>query len=132
MSESENRNTILKLSEIISSGQADRMADLLCEDLVWQTMRKKNPTVLNKAGIIAALKKEAALMKEGRYRFWIKSMTVEDNRVAAEAEGHGTLPDGSYYQQIYHMLFVLRDGKVAEAREYYDAVHCDEAIRRFW
>ncbi len=126
-----NRNIILKFADLMGTGQIDLAGELISENVAWRSMRRKGGPVLNKAQIIAALKKVAMLMKEGVYRFWIKAMTVEGERVAAEAEGFGTLPDGSTYQQLYHMLFIMRDGKIVETKEYCDSVHTNETLIRF-
>ncbi len=132
MSETTNRNLVLKFADLVSTGKWELTGDFISENVVWQTARRRSPTIMNKKQFMGALKKEAGLMKEGAYRLWVKAMTVEGERVAAELEGFGTLPDGSVYEQVYHVLFVFHDGQVVEAREYYDSVHCDETIRRFW
>ena len=45
-------------------------------------------------------------------RFDVKSLTAEADRVSAEAESFGRHISGQIYNQIYHYLFVIRDGKI--------------------
>lgn len=54
-------------------------------------------------------------------RFKILSMISEGNRVSMEVESDGTLA-GARYSNRYHNLVTVRDGKVAELKEYFDTV----------
>ena len=47
-------------------------------------------------------------------------MTAEDDRVAMEATSQAVTIDGIDYANIYHMLHVVRDGKIVKVREYMD------------
>lgn len=53
----------------------------------------------------------------------LRGMTAEGDRVAAEVESCGELPDGKVYNNEYHFLFVVRDGKIAQVKEYLDTQH---------
>ena len=46
--------------------------------------------------------------------------TVEGERVAAEVVAHGELADGRSYDNTYHFLFVVRDGRLHQVKEYGD------------
>ena len=48
--------------------------------------------------------------------------------VAIEAEGHGRHASGQNYDQKYHFLLVIRDGKVAEMKEYFDTEHARQVL----
>jgi ketosteroid isomerase-like protein len=48
------------------------------------------------------------------------AITAEDDRVAVECETRGVLPDGRVYTNMYHYLFVFRDGLVWRVKEYLD------------
>jgi ketosteroid isomerase-like protein len=48
----------------------------------------------------------------------ITAVTAEEDRVAVEAEGRAELEDGRLYENTYHFLFYLRDGRIREAREH--------------
>ena len=52
-------------------------------------------------------------------RFTILSMIAEDDRVAVELESEGTLA-GKPYSNRYHNLVIVREGRVAQLREYFD------------
>jgi uncharacterized protein len=50
----------------------------------------------------------------------MKAITAEADRIALEAESDADLVNGKHYHNYYHFLFVIRDGRVTEAREYLD------------
>ncbi len=52
-------------------------------------------------------------------RFTIHSMIAEGDRVALEVESEG-VQAGRPYANRYHNLITVRDGKVAELKEYFD------------
>ena len=53
----------------------------------------------------------------------VKSVTAEADRVALEVESYGELDNGRVYNQEYHTLMVVRDGKIRVVREYLDTQH---------
>ena len=53
----------------------------------------------------------------------VGDMTAEGDRVAVEAESKAKLADGTLYHNRYHFLFVLRDGRIEEVKEYLDTLH---------
>jgi ketosteroid isomerase-like protein len=74
----------------------------------------------------AAMSKLFHLMGKGLengLRMKVLGMTAEGDRVAVEAESLGPLKNGRTYRQKYHILMVVRDGKIAAVREYLDTQH---------
>ncbi len=69
----------------------------------------------------------AQMFPEG-LSFDVRSMTAEDDRVSAEAESFGRHVSGQVYNQLYHYLFVIRDGRITEIKEYFDTVHAQEVL----
>ncbi len=53
-------------------------------------------------------------------RFSIQAMTAEGERVAVEAGSEGQHVSGVLYTNQYHFLFIFRDGKIVEFKEYMD------------
>ena len=60
--------------------------------------------------------------------FTVRGMTAEGDRVAVEAECLGAHVSGKTYAQRYHFLFVIRDGKIHEMREYFDTMHANDVL----
>lgn len=61
----------------------------------------------------------------------VHNVTAEDDRVAIEWEGECTLLNGQEYNNVYHMLFFVRDGKVVRMKEYLDTKLADAVIMPF-
>jgi len=55
-----------------------------------------------------------------RAKLEIVATTAEKDRVAMEAKGDFLFDDGKEYKNTYHFLFIVRDGKVVEGKEYLD------------
>ena len=57
-----------------------------------------------------------------------KAMVAEGDKVAVEAESYGEFPNGRVYNNEYHFLVVVRDGKISAVKEYLDTMHTAEII----
>ncbi len=58
----------------------------------------------------------------------IKGMIAEGDRVAVEAESYGETAEGTVYNNEYHFLFEVRDGKIQATREYMCTAHIVEVL----
>lgn len=58
-----------------------------------------------------------------------KAMVAEGHKVAVEAESYGVLANGRTYNNEYHFLVEVRDGKVASVREYLDTMHTADVLK---
>lgn len=61
-------------------------------------------------------------------RFEVKGLVAEGDSVAAEVESLGTHRNGKTYNNKYHFLFRLKDGKFVEVKEYMDTLHLHDLI----
>jgi len=61
-------------------------------------------------------------------RFTIKSLTAEDDRVAAEVESQATLINGEEYRNTYAFFFRIRDGRIASVAEHFNAITVRETF----
>jgi ketosteroid isomerase-like protein len=55
-------------------------------------------------------------------------MTAEGDRVAAETVSECVNTKGVPYRNRYHTLFVIRDGKIIEMKEYLDSAHLQQFL----
>ena len=53
----------------------------------------------------------------------VKGAIAEGDKVAVEVESLGELRNGRVYNQEYHLLMTIRDGKISAVREYLDTQH---------
>ena len=77
----------------------------------------------SKAAMTELLNGLVPALKNG-LRVTPKAMVAEGNFVAVEAESYGEfIANGRVYNNEYHFLFELRDGKVLRVKEYLDTQH---------
>jgi ketosteroid isomerase-like protein len=120
-----NKKIVLDLMENLSAGRWDAAFDALTDDAVWWVAGV--PQALTKAQFRAVCLESHRIYK-GKPQTIPKRVTAEDDRVAMEAESDADLINGNHYHNHYHYLFVVRDGKVCEAKEYMDTKHAAEAF----
>lgn len=59
----------------------------------------------------------------------VSSLIAEGNKVAAEAESSGKHVNGKDYNNKYHFLFEVEDGKIISVKEYMDTLHLYQLIQ---
>ncbi|MDY0013204.1 MAG: nuclear transport factor 2 family protein [Rhodocyclaceae bacterium] len=64
----------------------------------------------------------------GGVKFQVLDLTAEGDRVSIRVDGLANLADGTPYNNRYHFLIKIRDGKIFEAYEYYDALLVENLI----
>jgi len=120
MGAAENKATVVKFFEAISSGDVPRLLDFYTEDGVCQTMGQTLISgKFSKAQISAAAARVLDVFPKG-VKFELLTLTAEDDRVAVEAVSHGDHISGKHYSNHYHFLVRLRDGKVTLLQEFMD------------
>jgi ketosteroid isomerase-like protein len=122
MSTEANRATALRMVETMGAGGLDE--SLLTEDITWWVPGRGTVTKAEFMGMAAAF----AEMLDGPFSLTVKGVTAEGDRVAVEAESLGKLKNGRTYNNTYHFLFLFRDGKIYQAREYNDSAHAAEVF----
>ena len=116
--------------------------DLLAEDLSWTIMGKESGSDLKgpqtKAQFIADLEgagntkglsnSSEKIFPKG-LRIKIHGVIAEGDKVALEAESFADARNGKKYNNVYHFLFELRDGKIVTVREYMDTAHQIDVVK---
>lgn len=117
-----NKNIARQYFERIAAGDADGTADLFTEDGRLMVMGK---TLLPEVTIgrdairemIAALPQ---LFPETGLKVIPDIFTAEEDRVAIIGHSEAVHVSGKPYNNRYHFLLTIRDGKIVESREYMD------------
>ena len=122
MSIQENKAIVKELFSKFTRADIDQALDMLADDAVWTLVgdvrRFRYAGARDKAGFSELIKDFLGSLAE--FRFIPNTMTAEDDRVAVEAETFGQTADGKRYHNFYHILFVVRDGKIQNVREFMD------------
>ena len=64
-----------------------------------------------------------SIFEAGAPTIEVTGVTAEGDRVAIEGTGRGRLRNGRDYDDSYHFLMIVRDGRVLSVREYMDSAH---------
>jgi uncharacterized protein len=124
----DNKRIARRFFECLSRGDTRAVLDLYTDDatvwtagsLAFSGRRSKQEVAPLMEGILGAFPKGL--------RFTIHGMTAEGERVAVEAESHGHHASGKLYNNLYHFLLVVREGKVREFKEYLDTKLAHEVL----
>jgi uncharacterized protein len=113
-----NKKLACRFMEAFSNCDIDLWASMIADDATYEIMGNSVMSGLrNKVEIVEATRGLTQFFPKG-IQLKVRGLTAEGDRVAMEAWGSGTAVTGAQYNNVYHLLFVIRDGKVKEAREY--------------
>ena len=79
-------------------------------------------------GLSTTLAQAIAPVKEALNFYDPAGSLSGETTVAVEAESYGETTDGNVYNNEYHWLFEVRDGKIQGAREYMCTAHAVEVF----
>ncbi len=128
MSVEANKKIVAKFFEDLSSGNAAAVLDALSDSATWWVAGNfplsGTKTKAQFAELIGSLGKNI----EGGLRVTPIGVTAEGDRVAVEAESYAKMKNGKTYQNKYHFLLIVRDGKIQQVKEYLDTMHANEVL----
>jgi ketosteroid isomerase-like protein len=123
--EENNKKVVTEFMEVFSAGDVHGILDSLTDDATWWiagTITGISGTK-DKAGFGEMLGGVAAGTKNGAIRLTPLAFTAEGERVAVETESYSELKNGRVYNNLYHFVFTVRDGKINSVKEYLDTEH---------
>lgn len=124
----ENKQLARRFVEAISKGDIDAIERSFADDgTVWTLGTMPISGTFTKDQVAMASRRVLELFPKG-LAMTITGMTAEDDRVAIEAVSKGTHASGREYSNTYHFLMRVRDGKIAEWREYMDTMHANDVL----
>ncbi|WP_340314914.1 nuclear transport factor 2 family protein [Rhizorhabdus argentea] len=125
MTAGENKDLIRRFVASYEKGDIEGRLEMMHDDVVWWTTGGDlfpYAGARNKIEYAATSRAVAAKVKNS-FRLEIVGMVAEDDCVAMEAKGHGATPAALPYNNLYHFLFKIRDGKISEVKEYMDTLY---------
>jgi uncharacterized protein len=124
----ENKRVLERFFAAMSAGDVEAIVNSYAEDGKLHTMgRTLISGVFDRSQIAGAAGRIFEIFPDG-IRFTIHTMTAEEDRVAIEAESFGRHVSGQHYNNKYHFLARLRDGKIVSFKEYCDTEHITDVI----
>ena len=128
MSAEANKGLVLGFFENFSSGKMDEALGMMSDTSTWWVAGKFELSgSKTKAEFGKLVKGIGAAMPNG-LRITPKGITAEGDRVAVEAESYGELANGKVYNNQYHFMIEVNDGKIQAVREYLDTIHAKEIL----
>lgn len=128
MNTEDNRLIATDFFRRYDSGNIPGVLELMADDITYWLAGKPGSNATagprTKAEMAAIFQRMGERL-EGPLRMKVKGTVAEGDKVAVEAESLGQLRNGRVYNQEYHVLFTIRGGKIAAAREYMDTAHVD-------
>jgi len=123
-----NKAIAKKVITAISNDNWEYVNDVFAEDaVVWIAGSMPISGTHTKEFVIVAGKRTREGFPEG-LSLTPKAMTVEGGRVAIEAESLGKHISGKTYNNHFHILMEIKDGKVCTWKEYMDTMHANEVF----
>lgn len=121
----ENKVLVNEFIEAMRTSNVEKLKTMITADFSWWIIGKSE--YLATAGehdteFFLGFFKGSELFPEGT-DFKTTSMISEGDKVAAEAEFKAKTALGTDYENYYHFLFIIEDGKVKRMKEYMDTYH---------
>jgi len=124
MGVSENKQIVTEYFSHLSAGRREQALEMLGEDATWWA---PGFGVMRKAQFATMMVYMDKIIR-GSIQLTLKRITAEDDRVAAEAESDADVVNGKHYHNTYHILVVIRGGKIREVKEYHDTKYASEVF----
>src|SRR5882724_669546 len=126
-----NKSAAMAWLDALQAGDIDAFRDSMTEDVVHELMGSCVISgVRNRDEVCELLGQLLQGFTDG-VRLEIDAITAEEDRVAVMMHGFAELPSGASYNNVYHVLFRIRDGKVCQVHEFADTKLADQAIAAF-
>jgi uncharacterized protein len=118
---------VLQFFERLNAEDLEAVRALLSEDAAWLPQARDMPGAGEYRGrnviVDDFLRPIRGLFAAGSPHNRIISMASNADLVLVETHGTGSLQDGRPYDNRYAWAFQLRDGRIAEIREYLDSYY---------
>ena len=128
MSTEESKRIVLGLFENLDAGNGAAALAALSDSATWWIQGNFPLSGTRTKAEFAKLLGELGAAIDGGLSLRVKGVTAEGDRVAVEAESFAKMKSGKTYQNRYHFLVEVRDGKIQAVREYLDTMHANEVL----
>ncbi|MSR14894.1 MAG: hypothetical protein EXR86_10100 [Gammaproteobacteria bacterium] len=118
-----NKALVTRFWQTFSDGKYAEVLDMLNDDATWWVAGSTSLSGTYTKSEFAKLLGQVTPMAPKGLRVTPKLLTAEGDRVSVEAASYAEFNNGRTYQNIYHFMMVIRDGKFSAIREYLDTEH---------
>lgn len=128
MSVEENKKIAAAFFENMSAGNGAAVLNALADTATWWVAGNFALSGTKTKQQFAELLGGIGNQIDGPLTIKATGVTAEGDRVAVEAESHAKMKNGKVYQNKYHFLLEIRDGKIQAVKEYLDTTHAAEVL----
>ena len=124
------KQVVAEFLKAFSAGDIPGVASLLHEDATWWVSGRIDGLSgsYSRQQLVTLLTGVKDLYVQGALRITPQSMIAEGGRVAVEADSLAELKNGRIYNNQYHFLFEIEQGKVRRVKEYMDTLHARDTF----
>ena len=115
----ENKDIAIKFFEALSSGSETYLDFYNDDSIIWTAGDNSIGGTRTKQEIVDFAQGILCAFPEG-IKFNITGITAENERVAVEVSGEAIHTSGKNYNNKYHFLLKIKNGKILELKEYMD------------
>lgn len=123
-----NKAIVREFYRLMNARDFDAMWALFADDATWSGGRFDTRDAAGIDRMRAVIVDPMPIFASGGIDFTVHALTAEGDRVAAEVESHAPLVNGAVYNNHYHMLFEIRDGRIRVVKEYADTAHAHDVF----
>jgi ketosteroid isomerase-like protein len=120
-----NKAVVTRFFDALTKADFDGAARLIDPNGQWWNLKRVTRPL---SATLVRIKDKSSETTTG-LAFRVGTMTAEGDRVSVLAESYAEFPDGRIYNNLYHFLFRLADGRIVNVWEYYDSAHADLVLR---
>jgi len=121
-----NKDIVVNFVEAMRLSDVEKLKSMITDDFCWWIAGKSD--FLQTAGehdrdfFLGCFGSGGEMFPNGA-DFAVTGMVSEGNKVAAEAHMTSTTAMGMQYDNLYHFLFEIVDGRIKRMKEYMDTHH---------
>jgi len=128
MSSEANKQLVTDFWAAFSRSDFERALSMLADDATWWVAGSFGLSgTYTKPQFKELLGNVTSALPQG-IKVTPKLLTAEGDRVSMEAESYGPHANGKIYNNLYHFMHVIRDGKIVAVREYLDTMHAQDVF----
>jgi ketosteroid isomerase-like protein len=123
----ENKQVVLDFYEAAARGDMDACFSLLADDIVWTNIgaTKFSGTYNGKQALIGDLLEPLFGQLKAGISSTIECLIAEGDSVVAQTSGTAETVDGTPYNNTYCQVIQIRNGRIANVKEYMDTALID-------
>jgi len=125
---SDNLLVIEAFLKEFGAGSLDAAFSMVTADAQWSIVQVVRGTTMTVPELRSRLVPMRSAMQDNRLELNIIDVVDGGDKLAIELESHAVTRLGPVYANRYCLVFQMKDGKIANVREYNDSLHVTQVL----